>query len=57
MDFTLVEALKKVYAQLKKWDITVVLSDVVMPVMNELDRGGIIKIIGRTISSSQSKML
>ena len=47
MDFTSAEALKKVYTQLKKLDITLVLSDVVMPVMNELDRDGIIKIIGK----------
>ena len=47
VDFTSAEALKKVYTQLKKWNITLVLSDVVMPVMNELDRDGIIKMIGR----------
>ena len=47
VDFTSAEALKKVYTQLKKLDITLVLSDVVMPVMNELDRDGIIKIIGK----------
>jgi MFS superfamily sulfate permease-like transporter len=47
VDFTSAEALKKVYTQLKKWNITLVLSDVVMPVMNELDIDGIIKMIGR----------
>jgi MFS superfamily sulfate permease-like transporter len=47
VDFTSAEALKKVYTQLKKWNITLVLSDVVMPVMNELDRDGIIKMICR----------
>jgi len=47
VDFTSAEALKKVYTQLKKWDITLVLSDVVVPVMNELDRDGIIKMIGK----------
>jgi MFS superfamily sulfate permease-like transporter len=47
VDFTSAEALKKVYAYLKKRDITLVLSDVVLPVMNELDRDGIIKMIGK----------
>jgi SulP family sulfate permease len=47
VDFTAAEALKKVYAQLKKLNITLVLSDVVQPVMNELDRDGITKMIGR----------
>jgi sulfate permease, SulP family len=47
VDFTSAETLKKVYDYLKKRDITLVLSDVVSPVMNELDRDGIIKMIGR----------
>jgi len=47
VDFTAAETLKKVYAQLKKLNITLVLSDVVQPVINELDRDGIIKMIGR----------
>ena len=47
VDFTSAEALKKVYTQLEKWDITLVLSDVVVPVMNELDKDGIIKMIGK----------
>ncbi len=47
VDFTSAETLKKVYGYLKKLDITLVLSDVVPPVMNELDRDGIIKMIGR----------
>ena len=47
VDFTSAETLKKVYDYLKKRDITLVLSDVVPPVMNELDRDGIIKMIGR----------
>jgi sulfate permease, SulP family len=46
VDFTAAEALKKVYAQLKKLDVVLVLSDVVQPVMNELDRDGISKMIG-----------
>jgi sulfate permease, SulP family len=47
VDFTSAESLKKVYVYLKKRDITLVLSDVVLPVMNELDRDGIIKIVGK----------
>jgi len=47
VDFTSAQTLKKVYAYLKKRDITLVLSDVVTPVMNELDRDGIIKMIGK----------
>ncbi len=47
VDFTAAETLKKVYTQLKKLDIILVLSDVVQPVMNELDRDGITKMIGR----------
>lgn len=47
VDFTSSETLKKVYAQLKKLGITLVLSEVVQPVMKELDRDGITKLIGR----------
>lgn len=47
VDFTSTETLKKVYAQLKKLGITLVLSEVVQPVMKELDRDGITKLIGR----------
>lgn len=47
VDFTSAQALKKVYAYLKKRNITLVLSDVVPPVMNELDRDGLIKMIGK----------
>ena len=47
VDFTSSETLKSVYAYLKKQGITLVLSDVVLPVMNELERDGIIKMIGR----------
>jgi MFS superfamily sulfate permease-like transporter len=47
IDFTSAEALKKVYTQLQKLGITLVLSEVVQPVMNELDRDGITKMIGR----------
>ena len=47
IDFTAVEALKKVYTQLQKLDITLVLSEVVQPVMNELDRDGITGMIGK----------
>ena len=47
VDFTSAETLKSVYAHLKKQGITLVLSDVVLPVMNELERDGIIKMIGR----------
>jgi MFS superfamily sulfate permease-like transporter len=47
IDFTATEALKKVYTQLQKMSITLVLSDVVQPVMNELDRDGITKMIGK----------
>ena len=47
IDFTATETLKKVYTQLQKMSITLVLSDVVQPVMNELDRDGITKMIGK----------
>jgi MFS superfamily sulfate permease-like transporter len=47
VDFTATEALKKVYTQLQKMSITLVLSDIVQPVMNELDRDGITRMIGR----------
>lgn len=47
VDFTSAETLKSVYAYLKKLGITLVLSDVVLPVMKELDRDGIIKMIGK----------
>jgi high affinity sulfate transporter 1 len=47
VDFTSAETLKSVYAYLKNRGITLVLSDVVLPVMNELERDGIIKMIGR----------
>ena len=47
VDFTSAETLKSIYAYLKKQGITLVLSDVVLPVMNELERDGIIKMIGR----------
>lgn len=47
VDFTSAETLKKVYTQLKKLGVTLVLSEVVQPVMNELDRDGITTIIGR----------
>ena len=47
VDFTSAETLKSVYAYLKKRGVTLVLSDVVLPVMKELDRDGIIEMIGR----------
>ena len=47
VDFTSAETLKSVYAYLKNRGITLVLSDVVLPVMNELERDGIIQMIGR----------
>ncbi|HEY3363320.1 MAG TPA: SulP family inorganic anion transporter [Methanosarcina sp.] len=47
IDFTASDTLKNVYTQLEKMSITLVLSDVVQPVMNELNRDGIIKLIGR----------
>ncbi|HET8687759.1 MAG TPA: STAS domain-containing protein, partial [Methanosarcina sp.] len=47
VDFTSTKTLKKVYTQLKKMGVTLVLSEVVQPVMNELDRDGITKMIGR----------
>jgi MFS superfamily sulfate permease-like transporter len=47
VDFTSAETLKNVYTYLKKRGITLVLSDVVLPVMNELERDGIIKMIGK----------
>ncbi|MDQ1276583.1 MAG: sulfate permease, SulP family, partial [Euryarchaeota archaeon] len=46
IDFTAVETLKNVYTQLQQINITLVLSDVVQPVMNELDRDGITTMIG-----------
>lgn len=47
IDFTASDTLKNVYTQLEKLGITLVLSDVVRPVMDELDRDGITKMIGR----------
>jgi sulfate permease, SulP family len=47
VDFTSIETFKKVCAQLNKMGVTLVLSDVVQPVMNELDRDGITEVIGR----------
>lgn len=47
VDFTSAATLKKVYTQLKKLGITLVLCEVVQPVMNELDRDGITEMIGR----------
>jgi MFS superfamily sulfate permease-like transporter len=47
VDFTSIETFKKVCAQLNKMGVTLVLSDVVQPVMNELDRDGITEMIGR----------
>ncbi len=47
IDFTSAETLKKVYAQLQKLGITLVLSEVLQPVMSELDRDGITKMIGK----------
>ncbi len=47
IDFTSSEALKNVYTQLQEKGITLVLSEVVEPVMNELDRDGIINMIGK----------
>ena len=47
IDFTASDTLKNVYAHLKKLGIILVLSDVVQPVMNELDKDGITKLIGR----------
>jgi sulfate permease, SulP family len=47
VDFTSAETLKNVYTQLKKQGITLVLSEVVQPVMKEMDRDGITKLIGR----------
>jgi SulP family sulfate permease len=47
IDFTASDTLKNVYTQLEKLGITLVLSDIVQPVMNELDRDGITKMIGR----------
>jgi MFS superfamily sulfate permease-like transporter len=46
VDFTSAEALKKVYTQLNKLGVTLVLSDVVQPVMKELDKDGITEMIG-----------
>lgn len=47
IDFTSIESLKNVCIQLQQMNITLVLSDVVQPVMNELDRDGITEMIGR----------
>lgn len=47
IDFTSAQALKKVCTELQKMDITLVLSEVVQPVINELNRDGIIEMIGR----------
>ncbi len=47
IDFTSIEAFKSVYTQLQQMNITLVLSEVVQPVMNELDRDGITTMIGR----------
>ncbi len=47
IDFTASDTLKNVYTHLKKLGIILVLSDVVQPVMNELDKDGITKLIGR----------
>jgi MFS superfamily sulfate permease-like transporter len=47
IDFTASDTLKNIYTHLKKLGITLVLSDVVQPVMNELDKDGITKLIGR----------
>jgi len=47
IDFTSIEALKNVYTQLQQMNITLVLSEVVQPVMNELDRDSISTMIGR----------
>ncbi|AKB22096.1 SulP family inorganic anion transporter [Methanosarcina sp. WH1] len=47
IDFTAIEALKNVCIQLQKLGVTLVLSEVVRPVINELDRDGITKMIGR----------
>jgi high affinity sulfate transporter 1 len=47
IDFTSSEALKKVCTQLQEKGIALVLSEVVEPVMNELDRDGITNMIGK----------
>jgi high affinity sulfate transporter 1 len=47
IDFTASDTLKNVYTHLKKLGITLVLSDVVQPVMNELDKDGLTELIGR----------
>ncbi|MCO5380801.1 MAG: SulP family inorganic anion transporter [Methanosarcina barkeri] len=47
IDFTASDTLKNVYTQLEKQGIILVLSDVVQPVMNELDKDGIKKLIGK----------
>lgn len=47
IDFTSIEALKNVFTQLQQMNITLVLSEVVQPVMNELDRDGITAMIGK----------
>jgi SulP family sulfate permease len=47
IDFTAIEAFKNVCTQLQEMNITLVLSEVVQPVMNELDRDGITAMIGR----------
>lgn len=47
IDFTSVGAIKNVYTQLQQMNITLVLSEVVQPVMKELERDGISTLIGR----------
>ena len=47
IDFTSAETLKKVYTQLRKLGITLVLSEVVQPVMSELDKDGITQMVGK----------
>lgn len=47
IDFTSIEALKNVCTKLQQMNITLVLSDVVQPVMDELDRDGITEMIGK----------
>ncbi|HEY5535030.1 MAG TPA: STAS domain-containing protein [Ignavibacteria bacterium] len=47
LDFTSINTLKKVYNQLKRKGITLVLSDIIPPVQNELDKDGITEMIGR----------
>jgi sulfate permease, SulP family len=47
VDFAAAETLENVFTQLKKMDITLILSEVVQPVKNELDIDGTTKMIGR----------